>query len=504
MDPGLDKFFSVLGVLICIVGSVGNLSVLLAFLVQRRLRTKVNGFLVSLVVSGLLLTGISMPFEVELHIRSEFIHGLVTCELMYATHFIALTSSSLNLLVISIYRYLTIAYPFFLNRVSQKHIALTITVVWLYSGITGFLPLMGWRSVPTSISGNFCNFSFEVEYLLFVMSVNWLLPAMLVFVFYGLIFRIARIQAIKILEHQVLGEYERVRSPLIKGAKTLAKIAAVYIICWFPYVINVMITKSLGRYLLPYEVHYTFVFLCYASAAINPVLYAWFRNDFREAFSTSTARACSWPREVFQSLVYSFRRITASLYGGGRESSWQNKEGGYRSHRRRSASGSSSVAYQPQTAATVVWSQFSQWKSIETLVKTKIERIEPNMSENQKLTKMTRVCLKTNIRKLMLETLYKKERNDRKRENVLFFYPCLLCCGCAFEWRKKIKKHIYHNRILVRREEITTFPHTKLYTQSKSDVQRNMSFFKVNGPKCQFFLRGDFYLHFLLQKELTR
>lgn len=48
------------------------------------------------------------------------------------------------------------------------------------------------------------------------------------------------------------------------------------------------------------------------------------------------------------------------------------------------------------------------------------------------------------------------------------------------------------------------FTRTKLYTQSKSDVQRNMSFFKVNGPKCQFFLRGDFYLHFLLQKELTR
>lgn len=371
MDPGLDKFFSVLGVLICIVGSVGNLSVLLAFLVQRRLRTKVNGLLVSLVVSGLLLTGISMPLEVELHIRSEFIHGLVTCELIYTTHLIALTSSSLNLLVISIYRYLTIAYPFFMNRVSPNHIALTITVVWLYSGITSFLPLMGWRSVPTSISGNFCKFSFEVEYILFVMSVNWLLPAMLVFVFYGLIFRIARIQAIKILEHQVLAEYERVRSPLIKGAKTLAKIAAVYLICWFPYVINVMITKSLGRYLLPYEVHYTFAFLCYASAAINPILYGWLRNDFREVFSKSTARACSWPREVFQNLVRSFRRIIASLYGDGRESSWQKKEGGYRSHRRRSASGSSS-AYQLQTAATVVWPQFSQWKCTETLWKLRI------------------------------------------------------------------------------------------------------------------------------------
>ena len=351
MDPDLHRFFSVLGVFICIVGVIGNLTVLLAFLTHRRLRTKVNSLLVSLAVSDLLLTGVSMPLEVEMHIRSEFIHGVIVCELLYTTHFLALTSSSFNLLVISVYRYLTIAFPFFMKRVTQIHIAVATAVVWLYSGITALLPLMGWRDVPSNITGNFCDFSLKVEFLQFVLSVNWLLPAVLVFVFYGLIFRIARIHAIKILKHQVLADYERIRSPLFKTAKTLAKIAAAYIICWFPYVINVMATVSGASVSLPYEVHYTFVFLCYASAAINPFLYASLRNDFREVFTKCVAKACNQLLEVFRSIANSLRRILALLCVNERQSSPELNSGC--SRRTRSTSGSSSV-YQLQTVATLV------------------------------------------------------------------------------------------------------------------------------------------------------
>lgn len=345
MDPVLDKFYSVLGVTICTVGIIGNISVLLAFVTQRRLRTKINGFLVSLAISDLVITAISIPFEMEWHIRSEFIHGIFICELIYTTTFLTLTSSSLNLLVISAYRYLTIAYPFFMKRVTSSHAVVAIVVVWIYSGITAFLPLMGWRSVPTNTSGKSCNFSFEVNFALFVFTVNWLLPAVLVFVFYGLIFRIARIHAIKIRKNQVLAEYERARSPLFKGAKTLAKIAAVYLICWFPYVIEVIVKISGAPYALPYEVHYTFVFLCYASAAINPFLYAGLCKDFREVFSKFAGKACYKLSVMFQNLFNFPRRIVASLCVGVRENS--------RLRTRQSNFGSSSV-YQQQTVATDV------------------------------------------------------------------------------------------------------------------------------------------------------
>lgn len=341
----LDKFYSVFGITICIVGFIANFSVVLAFITHRRLRTKVNAFLVSLAISDLLLTGISMPLELEWHIRSEFIHDTIVCDLMYTIYFLTLTSSSLNLLLLSIYRYLSIAFPFFVRRVSSHHVLLALGASWLYSGITASLPIMGWRSFPTWSHGK-CLYSFDNEFILFILITNWLLPAVLVFFFYGLIFRIARIQAIKILKNKVLTDHEKTRSPLFKGAKTLAKIAAVYLICWFPYVTEVLLFIAGAVAKVPNEVHYLFVFLCYMSAAINPFLYAGLCKDFRQVFRKCAGKACRQLTARLRCLWESPCRFIAARWGGVQKLS-------KRWRRSRMPSGSSSMYHQP-TAASLV------------------------------------------------------------------------------------------------------------------------------------------------------
>lgn len=148
------ELFPVFGVLICVVGALGNLSVLLAFFTHRRLRTKLNCFLVSLAFSDLLLTGITTPLELESRIRSGFTHGIVVCELMYTIHFVALSSSSFNLLGVSVYRYLTIAFPFSMKLVEPVRVLTAIAALWVYSVISALLPLMGWRSFPLKLDIN--------------------------------------------------------------------------------------------------------------------------------------------------------------------------------------------------------------------------------------------------------------------------------------------------------------------------------------------------------------
>ena len=344
--PALDKFYSVFGITICIVGFIANLSVVLAFITHRRLRTKVNAFLVSLAISDLLLTGISMPLELEWHIRSEFIHDAIVCDLLYTTYFLNLTSSSLNLLLLSIYRYLSIAFPFFMKRVSSHHVLLALGASWLYSGITASLPIMGWRRFPT-VTHRKCLYSFEKEFILFILTTNWLSPAILVFFFYGLIFRIARIQAIKILKNKILTDHEKIRSPLFKGAKTLAKIATVYLICWFPYVTEILLVVAGAVAKVPSEVHYLFVFLCYTSAAINPFLYAGLCKDFRQVFRKCAGKASRQLTARFRCLWESPCRFVAARWGGVQKVS-------KRWRRSRMRSGSSSVYHQP-TAASLVW-----------------------------------------------------------------------------------------------------------------------------------------------------
>lgn len=349
----LAELYPAFGVLICIVGLLGNLSVLVAFFTHRRLRTKINCFLVSLAFSDLLLTGISIPLELEYFIRSEFIHGVVICELMYTIHFVGLSCSSLNLLAVSIYRYLTIAFPFSMKLVQPVRVMMAIAGLWLYSVITALLPLMGWRSFPTSLKFKLCVFAAEPEYALFILSVNWLCPAVLVLIIYGLIFRIARAHAIKIAKQQVLGEYERIRNPLFKGAKTLGKIAMVYLICCYPYVIEALLRLS-TEVSIPRWLHLIFLLLYYASSAVNPFLYAGLCTDFREVFSKCANKGCRKLSALFQRLAALPRRVVSSLFldASERNSDHNLHHGRHRRSRTRTRSGSSS--FQQPTVATVV------------------------------------------------------------------------------------------------------------------------------------------------------
>lgn len=348
------ELFPVFGVLICVVGALGNLSVLLAFFTHRRLRTKLNCFLVSLAFSDLLLTGITTPLELESRIRSGFTHGIVVCELMYTIHFVALSSSSFNLLGVSVYRYLTIAFPFSMKLVEPVRVLTAIAALWVYSVISALLPLMGWRSFPTKVRYKLCLFSLEPEYALFILSVNWLCPAVLVLILYGLIFRIARIHAIKIAKQQVLEERERIRSPLFKGAKTLGKIAAVYLICWFPYVIEAILTISRAPVSIPREVHYFFVLLYYASSAINPFLYAGFCTDFREVYSKCASKGCRKLSLLFQRLASLPRRVVSSLFSDVGEGNSHRNTGRGRHRRDRTRTRSGSSSFQQPTVATLV------------------------------------------------------------------------------------------------------------------------------------------------------
>ena len=131
-----------------------------------------------------------------------------------------------------------------------------------------------------------------------------------------------------------------------KGAKTLAKIATVYLICWFPYVTEILLVMAGAVAKVPSEVHYLFVFLCYTSAAINPFLYAGLCKDFRQVFRKCAGKASRQLTARFRCLWESPCRFVAARWGGVQKVS-------KRWRRSRMRSGSSSVYHQP-TAASLV------------------------------------------------------------------------------------------------------------------------------------------------------
>lgn len=290
MSPILVHLFTILYLFIGVIGAFANLCILTAFFKVPKLRTKVNYFLVSLAFSDLTFQCGILPIELEWHIRTVFTHSVVVCDFIYTLHFLTISCSCLNLLAVSGYRYLTICHPFVSKRITKKQVLVVIAIIWVYSTLTSLLPVMGWRSTPSSVENKLCSYSFEPEFSLFIISVNWFLPAMSVFIIYGLIFRIARIQAKKIAKNLIVLEHsdKKRRSYLLKGAISLAKIFAVYIICWLPYIINSFISQlpdiPYDKISMRQEYRYAIILLAYSNTTINPFLYAGLCEDFNVAY----------------------------------------------------------------------------------------------------------------------------------------------------------------------------------------------------------------------------
>lgn len=86
------------------------------------------------------------------------------------------------------------------------------------------------------------------------------------------------------MRNKVLLEYEKICSLFFKGVKMLVKIVVVYLICWFLYVIEVLLIMFDLIIVVFREVYYMFVFFCYMSVVINFFLYVGFCKDFCEVF----------------------------------------------------------------------------------------------------------------------------------------------------------------------------------------------------------------------------
>lgn len=286
MSPVLVHLFTTLSLFVEVIGIAGNLAILFAFFKVRKLRTKINFFLISLAFSDLTFLTACLPLQLEWHLKKVFVHSLLVCEMMCTVYYFIISCSCLNLMAVSGYRYLTICHPFLSKTILKNQVLYAVAIIWAYSGITALLPVMGWRSQPSSVENQYCHFTFDRGFIFFTIGVNWFLPALVVFVFYGLIFRITRIQAKKIAKNEItLERTERKRrNYLLKGAVSLSKIVSVYLICWLPFIIKCFLSQLDNYEPIPFVYHYLIMYLTYSNSAINPFLYAGLCEDFNSAF----------------------------------------------------------------------------------------------------------------------------------------------------------------------------------------------------------------------------
>lgn len=300
-----DKFFRILIVsliIIVIVAAVcGNILVCLAILLNKRLKKTTNYFIFSLAISDLMTALFSMPFDVETYLHPyQWKGGEFLCNFWTFMYLIAAPTSILNLMAVSMDRYLAISAPLkYYTVMTPKLALLIIAIIWLYSLTFTTAGMVGWPFYEHSVIGGLCAFNITPSYSVVSSAVNFILPTVIMCVIYYHIYKIASAHARRIAKQEVTtsvasnsnedsgtitSEKKRIKRS-IKAAKTIAIIVSTFLLCWIPLTLTSAV-GSLCRECLEVtgELWIVLIVLAYMNSAINPILYSFFNQEFRESF----------------------------------------------------------------------------------------------------------------------------------------------------------------------------------------------------------------------------
>ena len=230
---------------IFVVGTSGNLIVLISILFRREARKQQsNIFLASLSLTDLLTSTICGPYYLRSLYVTEFISKEGTkswlCSTMMVTMYLLAIESILSLGLISLDRFFAIRKPFWYQRnVTQKSCLAVVCFSWIYGTIIVTPPVFksGWI-IYENFPGSPCGFQWQKAnkvYLALSFAISFVLPAIAICITNALVFKTAQEQnrkikvhvRIKRKSHNVLGP-NRVSSNAIRTAKVIATDASIY------------------------------------------------------------------------------------------------------------------------------------------------------------------------------------------------------------------------------------------------------------------------------------
>ncbi|XP_011504161.1 PREDICTED: octopamine receptor beta-2R-like isoform X2 [Ceratosolen solmsi marchali] len=355
----------------CILGTIiatavfGNLLVMVSVIRHRKLRIITNYFVVSLALADMLVAMFAMTFNASVQITGHWLFGYFMCDVWNSLDVYFSTSSILHLMFISVDRYYAIVKPLSYPISITKRVAIYMLLAcWLSPAIISFVPIFnGWYT--TEENDHFrhthpdqCMFKVNKGYAILSSSISFWIPCTIMTLTYLAIFKEAnrqekqmhsRMGNAMLLSHrpsrdlnnvngelnsgggssktltlnEVSGAVEHLHTPTKdkniikmkrehKAARTLGIIMGTFILCWLPFFLWYVTTSLCDVETCPCpDIVVSILFwIGYTNSALNPLIYAYFNRDFREAFKNTLQCAfCSLCRREPSDLeALDFRR----------------------------------------------------------------------------------------------------------------------------------------------------------------------------------------------------
>ena len=284
-------------ILIVVVAVVGNLMVCYAIITNKSLRRNpTNMFIFSLAFSDLLTVSLAVPFDIEaIILQGAWRHSEALCEAWITIYLIAVPTSILTLLAVSVDRYKSLSDPlnrFRRHRFMTRKSALIISIlIWLYSFLFALIPIMGWRLYDEFVFEGVCYFPFTKEYVTLSFVLNFILPLLITCGIYIKIYLIARTHEGTFVDETSRklrsNEENKVYTRNIQAAKKISIFVAAFFFCWIPFssvgIASTLCVPCVEK--IPHEANVLLLMFGYLNLALNPFIFAFRNSKFQATFS---------------------------------------------------------------------------------------------------------------------------------------------------------------------------------------------------------------------------
>ncbi|KAK3602178.1 hypothetical protein CHS0354_001610, partial [Potamilus streckersoni] len=239
-----------------VIAACGNLTVFITLFRNRKIKSRVNVFILHLSVADLIVTFVMMPLEIGWHTTVSWRAGDLGCRVLMFFRTFGLYLSSFVLVTISLDRYFAILHPLSLNDADRRG-KIMLAFAWIFSAVASIPqsvifhverhPLHQWFQQCVTFHF-FPSPAHELAYNIFHMIAMYGLPLLIITLAYTLILREmskktrqGRVDNQKdldpkksrcLLRRSSIGVIERAR---IRTLKMTIVIVSVFALCWTPY-----------------------------------------------------------------------------------------------------------------------------------------------------------------------------------------------------------------------------------------------------------------------------
>lgn len=261
--------------LLIILTLLGNILVCVSFSLFVELRTICNYFVVSLSAADILVAVLAMPFWCGLQITdNKWIFGKELNMFWTCMDILCGTASIMNLMAVSIDRHCAITMPFFYeNKMSPRIAIVIIFFVWVYAAAISGLRLLQWN-------GN--------QYMNVAAFGSFFCPLAIMIVMYMRIYLVARKQVRRIGRNYMSD---------VKAAKTIAVVIGVFVICWSPFFVIVLLFAHNSTFFVSMGTLNVIKWLEYLNSCLNPLIYTCLNRNYRRAFRKLFLRFLHYRRQ---------------------------------------------------------------------------------------------------------------------------------------------------------------------------------------------------------------